>query len=102
MRITPLVAAAAVALAAFAVWERAAVVHAGSEVATLRRERAGLLEAQRGLRLGLARLASPSRMAALREAGDGRWVLEDARTRDIIRQAMESRQAPVLRADARP
>ena len=86
------------ALAAVTVWERAAVMHLGSEVATLK-ARAGRLEDERqALRMALARAHSPGGLARGAEG----WEFGDPRTREMIQHVRDDRKPPVLRADARP
>ena len=83
--------AAALALAVFTVWERAAIVHTGAEVQSLRARQARLAEERLALRMGLARVTSPGRLAGGREARTP-WVLGSGRTPEAIERARADRR----------
>ncbi len=87
--------AIAMGLGALTVWERAAVVHLGSEVVSLRAEAARLKEEDRALRMALSRLASPGQLAAWRGAAKEAWVTEGARTREVVQRVQQSRGGKV-------
>ena len=87
--------AAATGLGALTVWERAAVLHLGSEVLALRAEEARLKEEDRALRMALSRLASPEQLASWRGADQEAWVSEGARTREMVQRVQQSRGGKV-------
>ena len=88
-------AAAALGLSLLTVWQRAALVHAGAELAQLRAERARLEEERQGLKLALARQESPRTALRGQQEGKGAksgWGFEDTSTREVIQRARDGRQ----------
>ena len=90
-----LLLAAALGAGALTVWERATIVHLGSELAAMRAELVRLKDEDRALRMGLSRLASPEKLAACRGGSKEPWVSEGARTREVVQRVMESRGSKV-------
>ena len=89
-----------IALGLVVVWQRAALVHLGSEVASLRAREARLEEERQALRMGLSSLGAPEQLV-LGQPKDA-WSVQDRKTQEVIQRVQDSRQPPVLRADARP
>lgn len=79
------------------VWQRAALVHLGAEVASLREREARLEEERHALRMGISRLGAPQQLSP-----PGAWSMDDPRTLEVIRSVLDSRQPPALRADVQP
>ncbi len=90
---------AALLLALLTVWQRAALVHAGAELAQLRAERLRLEEERQGLKMALARQESPRALQGAGAAGasgktmgkDG-WGFENTSTREVIQRARDGRK----------
>ncbi|GEM_PF-3646696 len=81
-----------VLLALVTVWQRAALVHAGSELTRLRAERIRLEEERQGLRMVLARQESPRTLkGAGAKSGEG-WGFENTSTREVIQRVRDGRQ----------
>lgn len=71
------------------VWQRAALVHLGAEVAALRAREARLEEERQALRMGLERLASPDRL--VRGQPKDAWAMKDERTQEVIQHVRDPR-----------
>lgn len=78
------------------VWQRAALVHLGAEVAALRAREARLDEERQALRMALSRLSTPGQLVG-KQPKDA-WVMKDERTPELIRRV----RTPVLKADVQP
>ena len=86
----------ALGLSLLTVWQRAALVHAGAELAQLRAERARLEEERQGLKLALARQESPRALQGAEGSrgkdGKNGWGFENTSTREVIQRARDVKQ----------
>ena len=93
----PVLLGATLLLALLTVWQRAALVHAGAEMAQLRAERARLEEERQGLKMALARQESPRFLRGNGAAGKSRdagWGFDHTPTQEVIQRAQDGRRQP--------
>ena len=93
--VLPFILAAALVLALLTVWQRAALVHAGAEMAQLRAERARLEEERQGLKMALARQESPRALQGKTLPGkgmEGGWGFDHTPTQEVIQRARDGRK----------